>query len=226
MRSRRWEEVDAALDDARDHPDGDRILAEFALSGNGPEQVWAAAALGDMRGNDGTAALQRLARVTGPGSVDMRCASLLALAKRCGGEASADLLEALADRDGTVKDYAVVGLAGAGDGRAWDQVLKRLKVLLRRPTRASYQSDVLMAVAYLVQHTTDDQRRRAALVDTLRHRWNRMNEEELKWFSEFWPDASPDGSPSADVSTPDPTRVREWARDPLFRPLPRRRSDR
>jgi hypothetical protein len=85
-------------------------------------QVRAVALLGDLSGTHGAAALRRLVHAVGPGSRDVRCVSLLALAKRCGVEASAVLTEALSDRDGTVKDYAVIGLAGAGDGRAWDRV--------------------------------------------------------------------------------------------------------
>ena len=218
LTSRRWQEVEPALYEAFEHPDGDRFLAEFVVSAErGPEQLKAAALLGDLRGSEGTAALRRLIQATGPWSQDLRCASLLALAKRCGEDASAELTEALSDRNAAVKDYAIIGLAGAGDGRAWDLVLKRLHVLLRRPSRP-IPSEVLMAVAYLVQHGMDDQDRLKALVDSLRTNWDRMNEDEVKWFSEFWPDVSPDGPPSSRVSTPDPKRVREWARDPLFRP--------
>jgi hypothetical protein len=89
-------------------------------------------------------------------------------AKRCGVEASADLTEALSDRDGTVKDYAVIGLAGAGDGRAWDRVLGRLQVLLCRPRRVLGKSEALMAVAYRVQHLGEDADRLPRLIETLR----------------------------------------------------------
>ena len=126
LRSRQWQEVQGALYEAFEHPDGDRLLAEFVVAAKpGPERVSAAALLGELRGSEGTAALRQLIRATGPGSRDLRCVSLIALAKRCGEEASADLTEALFNRDSTVKDYATLGLAGAGDGRAWDLVRRR-----------------------------------------------------------------------------------------------------
>jgi len=216
LRSDQWQEVDAALAEAVENPTGDLILADFAVTTNGLERARAVALLGDLSGTDGATALRRLVHAVGPGSRDVRCASLLALAKRCGEEASADLTEALSDRDGTVKDYAVIGLAGAGDGRAWDLVFGRLKVLLRRPSRVLGKSETLMAVCYLVQHLNDDADRLPMLVETLRKKWDRMNEEEIAWFAEFWPDAFPDRPLSVGVSTPDRAMVRQWARDPLF----------
>ncbi len=213
-------EVDAALVAVVAHPDGDRLLADYVLSEKPAERLFATAVLGDLSGSDGTAALRRLAQTSGPGSRDLRCASLLALAKRCGEKASAELTQALSDRDAAVKDYAVIGLAGAGDGRAWDHVRARLGVLLGRPSRTHGQTEVLMAVAYLLQHSTEQPGRLTLLVDTLRKKWGRMNNEELAWFAELWPDVFPGGPPSAHVTRPDPNRVRAWARDPLFGPIP------
>ena len=75
--------------------------------------------------------------MTGPGSRDLRCASLLALAKRIGTQATPDLLVGLTVSDAAVKDYAVIGLAGAGaDDQAWKQVLGYLRSVLRRKRRA------------------------------------------------------------------------------------------
>ncbi len=220
LRSRRWEEVDAALAEAVEHPEGDRIIADYVLTGGRSERLFATALLGDLRGTEGTAALRQLVHASGPGSRDLRCASLVALAKRCGEAASADLTAALSDRDGTVKDYAIIGLAGAGDGRAWDIVFKRLQLLLRRPSRVIGASEVVMAVAYLVQHQRDDLERLHALVEALRSSWDRMSDEEIRWFAEFWPEALPDGPLTGDVPWPDPNQVRDWVRALLFTPIP------
>lgn len=86
------------------------------------------------------------------------------------GHGPVQLAEALSDRNAAVKSYAIIGLAGAGDGRAWDLVLERLRVLLHRPSR-TLPSEALMAVAYLVQHGMDDQDRLTTLVDILRRSW-------------------------------------------------------
>lgn len=174
-----------------------------------------AAHLGDFTGSAGDAALRRAIAVTGPGSRDLRCASLLALAKRCGAQATPDLLSGLASGDAFVKDYAVIGLAGAGDDRAWEQVLDYLRSVLRRKRRASGKSEVSIAVAYLAQYVADSHRR-ALLVGFIRKHWAAINEDD--WFARHWPDARPDGPVVAAVPAPDHDAIRAWARDPLFRP--------
>jgi hypothetical protein len=68
------------------------------------DNVMIAAQLGDLHGDAGTAALLRAVHVSGPNTRDLRCAALLALAKRCGEEATLWLRDALADRDGAVKE--------------------------------------------------------------------------------------------------------------------------
>ena len=99
-------------------------------------------------------------------------------------------------------------------------VFDRLRVLLRRPSRVLGKTEVLMAVAYLVQHCTkEDSDRLKLLVDNVRKSWDRMNNDEIEWFSEFWPEARPDGPPAAEVSRPNPKDIRQWARDPLFWPV-------
>jgi hypothetical protein len=77
-----------------------------------------------------------------------------------------------------------------------------------------------MAVAYLVQHLSEDADRLPMLIDTLRKEWDRINEEETAWFAEFWPDAFPDGPESFGVSSPSPQLVRQWSRDPLLNHVP------
>jgi hypothetical protein len=180
------------------------------------DKVVIAAHLGDLTGAAGVAALRRAVRVTGPGTRDLRCAALLALAKRIDVLATPDLVAGLATSDGTVKDYAVVGLAGAGDGGAWDEVFDHLRKVLRRKRRTGGQSDVDYALCYLSRHVFDASRR-ADLVTFIRRNWDAIDEDE--WFARLWPDAAP-GGPSPDVvPVPDAEAIRAWARRSLFEPL-------
>jgi hypothetical protein len=96
--------------------DLDRLLAARV---DAARDVIAVARLGDLQGDAGTDALRRALTRTGRGSRDLRCAALVALAKRCGADATPWLRDALAITDGIVKDFAVLALAGVGDGRAW-----------------------------------------------------------------------------------------------------------
>lgn len=181
-------------------------------------KVLIAAHMGDLTGTAGDDALRRASCVSGPGTRDLRCASLLALAKRLGPLATPDLLEGLASTDGAVKDYAVIGLAGAGgsDTESWPQVLGYLRSVLRRKRRAHGQSEVALAISYLAQHV-DDQDRRSELVAFIRRHWEAV--DEVDWFAQFWPDANPDGPSSEAVAVPNRRAIQEWAREPLFQPL-------
>ncbi|WP_426513247.1 hypothetical protein ACPPVO_23065 [Dactylosporangium sp. McL0621] len=93
------------------------------------DKITVVAALGDAHGGRGPAALRSLLAVL-QRSVDLRCAALLALAKREGAAASDVLAAHLTQVPARVRDYAVIALAGVGDGRAWAQV----RTILRRQT--------------------------------------------------------------------------------------------
>ena len=215
--SRRTSRQSQAITDAYLDSHADHLLAQLLDSSD--DLVFAkpyiAAHLGDFTGEAGDAALRRAVAVTGPRSRDLRCASLLALAKRCGAGATPDLVSGLSASDGSVKDYAVVGLAGAGDDRAWEQVLDYLRPVLRRKRRATGKSEVAIAIAYLAQHVADPHRR-ALLVHFIRTHWAAIDESD--WFDHLWPEARPGGPPAADVPAPNAGAIRAWARDPLFRP--------
>ncbi len=180
------------------------------------DKLTIAAHLGDLTGASGDAALRRAIRTSGPGSRDLRCASLLALAKRVGVLATPDLLVGLAAADAAVKDYAVIGLAGAGDDEAWVQVREYLRAVLRRKRRAHGQSEVTTALAYLARHASDASRR-SELVAFIRRNWEAIDEAE--WFAHLWPDADPDGPNVDAVTAPDGAAIQDWVRQPLFRPL-------
>jgi hypothetical protein len=105
--------------------EGDRELARVLPELPRTRAIIAAAALGDASGGAGVDALARAWREPSA-SRDLRCAALLALAKREYEGASAELADGLAYPDGVVKGYAMIGLAGFGDDRAWDAALDRL----------------------------------------------------------------------------------------------------
>src|SRR4051794_19000843 len=96
--SRRSARRQEAIRDAYSDVHADQLLAQM-LDEPGDlvfDKVVIAAHLGDLPGAAGDDALRRAIRTSGPGSRDLRCASLLALAKRLGGEATPDLLAGLA----------------------------------------------------------------------------------------------------------------------------------
>jgi hypothetical protein len=218
--SRKWNDRQRAVSEALLDPHADAVLADMLDASAYGDNVTIAAQLGDLDGEAGTAALRRAVDATGPRTRDLRCAALLALAKRCGDHATPWLCDALGSRDSAVKDYAVIGLAGAGDDRAWTEVADRLGLLVRRSSRTLGQSEVLMAVAYLARHVGDDVQRRRKLIDLVRVHWSKRRADEQRWFNEFWPDAAPGGPPADAVPSPDADAIQAWARDPLFEPLP------
>ena len=214
-RSRRSADRARALHDAFVDPHADELLSQMLDESD--DLVFAkpfiAAHLGDLAGDNGDAALRRAIRVSGPGSRDVRCASLLALAKRTGALATPDLIEGLSVPDAAVKDYAVIGLAGAGDDRAWEQVLRYLRSVLRRKRRAHGRSQVAYALAYLARHASD-RPRRSELVAFVRGRWDAIDEAE--WFALLWPDAAPDGPHLKAVQAPSGEAIQAWARESPF----------
>jgi len=208
---------DQALLDAYNDVHADSLLAQMLEEATrSHDRVVLAAHLGDLRGAAGDAALRQVADAAGPGTTDLRAAALLALAKRLGPEATRDLEVGLDAANAVVKDYAVIGLAGAGDDRAWDQVLSYLRAVLRRAQRSAVQSEAAMAVAYLARHGADPERH-TQLVDFIRDHWAAIDEEE--WFARLWPAIAPGGPPRDLVPAPDAAAFQEWARHPLFQPL-------
>ena len=61
----------------------DALIAQLNVA-TGGRRVMVVAALGDSDGDDGPQALRAVLDETGPGLVDLRCAALVSLAKRCG----------------------------------------------------------------------------------------------------------------------------------------------
>jgi hypothetical protein len=197
---------------------GDAALAEALPDVTKDRRVAIAAALGDMGSHDaGDAALR--AAIESPGaSRDLRCAGVLALAKRCGASASADFARSLASSDFAVKHYAMHCLAGAGDDRAWDQALKRLEQIVGRPTNhGDDPSEVAITIAYLARHVlAAGSDRSMALVRFIREHWAGLTASERRWVETHWPACAPGGGDPASLAPPDAESIRRSVRGPLM----------
>jgi hypothetical protein len=201
----------AVVEAVRDR--AEEALVAALQAAKGWHRVVLVAALGDLREpGPGDALLRVCVSASGPGTQDLRCAAVVSLVKRLGPEATADLRAALAQRDGAVREYAVVGLAAVGDETAWPDVL----AWLRSRTAPSRSGDPATgaAVHFLLRHlagrTTDE---RAALVAALRARWPVLEQDGVAgWLSSHWPGIEPGSTPA------EPTAVDggHWARLPLF----------
>ncbi|MET7981715.1 MULTISPECIES: hypothetical protein [unclassified Streptomyces] len=228
LRHRRIEVFEGALRDAViNGPAGEAelvtVLNDLPLS----RQVFVVAVLGDAQGSAGPPALRSVLTAGGMPR-DVRCAAVLALAKRCGPEASTDLAWALSARDAVLKNYAMLGLAGAGDARAWDQAFVRLRQILRRSgsppglhaQHLSVQSQAVSAICYLGRHLDGaGGERTVRLVGEVRGRWDRLATAEQAWLTQMWPQCVPDGPPAGEAPPPLGRRLESWIRDPLFGPV-------
>jgi hypothetical protein len=214
-RSRRWipdDEAEALRLAHRLGADGDALFAA-ALTSPRANDVLLAAMLGDLAGPAGDEALARVVGASGPNTMDLRCAALLALAKRRpDGAATPTFVEGLASRSGWVKDYALISLAGAGDARGWQPAFDVLRSRLSRPSSADIDR-TWWATAYLAQFPDEPV---ADLVALLRKRWDRIAHALIV---PHWPEVAPDGPPADQVEVPPPGYLRAVIRaDPLFSP--------
>jgi hypothetical protein len=196
---------------------GDALLADVENL-RGGRALDVTVALGDVDGPRGGAVLRQAIAARGGGTSHLRCAALLALAKREGMAASETLSEAVDDADAAVRDYAVMGLAAVGDGRAWDAVHARLTAMLaRQRTRDGEPSAVVLAVVYLLRHVADDRGRAVAVVSLLQRRWDRLFDGERRWFAEHWPAVDPGAVTTDEPELSDPAALQRWLLDnPLF----------
>jgi hypothetical protein len=219
----------SAKDAVMDGPPGEARLVRMLDSLTGGKKVMAIAALGDAQGDQGPVALRSLLAVP-QRSVDLRCAALLALAKRDGAAASDVLAAYLTHTPAAVRDYAIVGLAAVGDDRAWSPVHNVLRQQLDRPPPTSQpqrlipglaQFKVLTTVAYLVRHLRASPTDRIPqLVETLRSRFDRLYLVEQDWLSTNWSGIDAAGPAPDRIDPPDPEPFRAWvASTRLFGPV-------
>jgi hypothetical protein len=197
-------------------PRGTELLAEeMRLRPLWVERLYLAAALGYGSGDAGVQELRSAAKETGPHTMDLRCASLLALAKRVGADSTQDFALALSDRTGAVRDYAMMCLAAVGNGSAYEVVF--LQFRSQRKKRTKQPLRLMDAVVYLLRTTRLD--RILELRDLLSEGQPHMHPMLNDVLLELWPDAA-DGQP---VSEDDAERARAFAwswfvngRDALF----------
>src|SRR4051794_1962951 len=100
----------------------DDLVSELGKA-RGFRRVEIAAALGESEGEAGPTHLRRLLRETGPETSDVRCAALLALAKRCGEQAHDDYAAAFCAKDAGTRSYAVLALSAYGRDGLWEDVV-------------------------------------------------------------------------------------------------------
>jgi hypothetical protein len=197
---------------------GETALVNRIASGPNGDVLVLVAALGDCEGPRGAALLHEIAN-RDVGDSNVRCASLVALAKRVGTPASDTFARALESRSGSVKDCAVGSLAAVGDDRAWEQVFERLRTLLGRKTRnyvALDPTDVELCVAYLGRHLGTAADRHDRVVGLVGRRWNRLGAAERRWIHDHWSACDP-GSSAPDVE-PRPDVLQAWARTAVLVP--------
>ncbi|MEU4420789.1 hypothetical protein AB0F81_09190 [Actinoplanes sp. NPDC024001] len=207
-------------------PRGERaLLAALAAAPDEDHACDLVAALGEADGPDGPAILRAVA-VDPNRSAPERCAALIALAKRSGPAAGDVCARALADPDESIRDYALLALAAAGDDRAWAAVLAELERLLQRPAdpdrdlderTLSGQSTLLTAVCYLGRHAATDPQRQRAVTGLVRRRWDRVHGAEQRWLTVHWPACDPNRPDTA--TTLDATWLTDWISWPMFSAL-------
>ena len=183
------------------------------------------ALLGDSEGTVGPAALRELVHERGRGSSDLRCAALLALAKRCHEQAHDDYVEAFRSSDPDTRDFAALVLAVYGRDGLWDEVFERLRTALKEKLRPGSDpaSEVMCLIIYLARHATPDPGRASALATLLRQHWDDLDmageEEEL--LRTYWPDVAPGGPTGDEIAAPDHMGMQTALKSsPLFDPIP------
>jgi hypothetical protein len=218
---------------------GERVLVEaLGRRLSKDKQLYVVAALGDATGPLGGAALREALTWTGTPQ-DLRCAAVLALAKREQGAASADLAEAFNSAVAAIRGYGAIGLAAYGDDRAWETAFAYLQRRMHTAQNVWPPTTSAYCVAYLLRHLEADRTRTSRLVALLRGNEKRAPKsapfwasdasalaqhwvEGTGWLQRHWPDCL-DSSVAADrVAPPDVAAVERWARDNhLLKPVRR-----
>ena len=202
------------------------LIAELSRA-RGFRRIEIAAELGDSQGDTGPEQLRRLIRESGPGTSDLRCVALLALAKRCRDDAHDDYVLAFHSKDAGTRDYAMLALSAYGRDGLWDEVADRLvKTLKNRKRRGSAPpSEVVVKIVYLVRHAANESGRLARLAASLRQHWAGLEpasggHDNEQWIKDYWPEASPDGPPVKTLGPPNASAMERYVRtNPLFDPL-------
>ena len=189
------------------------LVADLA-DARGERRAVLVAMLGDAEGDEGPSYLRSVLSAEEMSS-NLRCTALIALAKRCGEDATADFEAACGTRSLGVRDYGVLTLAAFGDDRAWQAMLARL-ARLRRRRRLDDPPSGAVLVTYLVRHSSSRERV-VELVSTVRDVWGQLLPGEQRVIKRFWPDVAPNGPEVAQVRAPDALGMENWLRKrPVF----------
>lgn len=190
---------------------GDRLLVAVHPLVGRDLRVLVTAALGDAAGAGGYATLHAAASETGPGTSDLRTVAVMAMVRRAGTAATADLVRAWAARDWGTRTTALMGLAAVGDDRVRDEVWSWLRRRLKGTRRQAMgmPTDVVCGLVYLLRHLRDDDG--PTLTALLRGRWSALDEEEREWLVEQWPGVAPGGP--AEPAPPDGAVLGRWLAD-------------
>lgn len=221
------EAFEAALVGAvRSGASGEReLIGALASARDEDRATGIVSALGEADGPDGVAVLRNIiARPVDP--LGLRTTALVALAKRQGPAASDVLRVCLLEEDQATAAYALVGLAGVGDDRAWPEVFRWLSQALDElepdpdpdhdfdDRTLAAQSDIAAAIAYLARHSASDRGKQQPVVALLRSRWNRLRGAEQRWLTVHWPASDPAQAESFTVL--DATWIADWISGPVF----------
>ena len=183
-----------------------------------------AAALGDVRGPAGSAALRSAVaeafaqlRAGGPRVRqkfgDVAYASVGALGQRDGAAATDVLLEAARQPHPDVSDLGLDALAAVGDDRAWDEMAARLAEVSRGKSAPGgrRQAEIRHIIEYLAKYAPLASDRAAWLITLVRERWQNVLEQ-------WWPGIGPNNeAPPETVNLGTHVHLAPWQPPPGYR---------
>ena len=211
---------DAVLEAAKARSDAEESLTVFLRdpARDGLEKILIVAALGEIEGPIGSAALREeftealaklaTARPSQRSQLrDLACAAVYALQERDGHAATDVFVTAAFHASRDISGYGMDALEQAGDDRAWDEVLSALGQLLSRKVTAGTLrgNQALTAIEYLARHAEPGSDRAVRLVTLVRDRWRALGVQYS--VERRWPDMGPDGPEPKNVRHSSPCRA-------------------
>lgn len=176
-----------------------------------------AASLGDIPGPPELPLLLQFVSMSGKGTGDLRCASLVALAKRIlsSGREAGDLTSTFADaflgKDTFVHEYAARCLAAVGDDRAWMAIHARLR---RRLAGAGTGATTQSLLVYLARNSVGHPDRMEELRALVNRFWGKLDHQ---WLVTYLPNLDPAHKEQGNLE-PDFCESAAWGRKMLLLP--------
>jgi hypothetical protein len=201
-------QFDATLKAAKTRSDADQVLSVMLVDPayDGVERISIVAALGDVRGASGAAAIRHAfadamaglsaARPTQRSELrDLACAAVYALDKRDGAAATDVFVTAAFQPNRDVSRYGMRALVSTGDDRAWEAVMSVLGEILgsKVSSRTHRSEQATAAIEYLARQAGQGTDRATRLVTLIRDRWRNIGDRA--WAEERWPGIEPGGPP-------------------------------